>query len=106
MQPLIPIAEFAERQGIPLYAYRSATGHTLVDAIDFLGALVANPALVKVYTAEPQLFNSDSADFFATFEFYRHRFPARALPAAIAEGLSKPTFATRLGGSTTVLAGN
>lgn len=105
LQPLIPIAEFAERQGVPLYAYKSATGHTIVDAINFLGALVADPSLVKVYTPEPQLFEPDSPEFFATFEFYRHRFPERALPASIEQGLTKPAIATRLGGSTTVLAG-
>jgi poly(beta-D-mannuronate) lyase len=105
LQPLIPIAEFAERQGIPLYAYRSATGHTIVDAIDFLGALVADPARVKAYTPEPQLFEAGSPEFFATFEFYRHRFPQRPLPAAIEAGLKKPTFNRWLGGNTTVLAG-
>jgi poly(beta-D-mannuronate) lyase len=105
LQPLIPIAEFAERQGIPLYAYKSASGHTIADAIDFLGALVANPALVKAYTPEPQLFNPGSLDFFATFEFYRHRFPQRPLPAAIEAGLKRPTFDRWIGGNTTVLAG-
>lgn len=105
LQPLIPIAEFAERQGVPLYEYKSASGHTIADAIDFLGALIANPALVKAYTPVPQLFNPDTPDFYATFEFYAHRYPNRPLPAAIERGLTKPTFATRLGGSTTVLAG-
>lgn len=105
LQPLIPIAEFAERQGIPLYSYRSETGHTLADAVDFLGALVANPALVKAYTPEPQIFEANSPEFFACFEFYRHRFPERKLPAAIAQGLTKPTYFDWIGGSTTVLAG-
>jgi poly(beta-D-mannuronate) lyase len=105
LQPLIALAEFAEWQGVPLYAYKSATGHTIVDAINFLGVLVADPSLVKVYTPEPQVFGPDSPEFFATFEFYRHSFPNRALPAAIEQGLTKPAFATRLGGSTTVLAG-
>ncbi len=105
LQPLIPIAEFAERQGVPLYAYKSTTGHTIVDAINFLGALVTDPSLVKVYTPEPQIFEPDSPEFFATFEFYRHSFADRALPASIQQGLTKPAFASRLGGSTTVLAG-
>ncbi|MFP5250489.1 MAG: alginate lyase family protein [Acidobacteriota bacterium] len=105
LQPLIPMAEFAERQGVPLYAYRSATGHTIRDAIDFLGALVANPSLVRVYTPEPQLYEADSPEFFAAFEFYRRRFPQQALPAAIEAGLRKPTFNRWLGGNTTVLAG-
>jgi poly(beta-D-mannuronate) lyase len=105
LQPLIPIAEFAERQGIPLFSYRSATGHTIADAIDFMGALIANPELVKAYTQEPQIFGADSPDFFATFEFYRQRFPERKLPAAIVQGLTKPTYFDWIGGNTTVLAG-
>jgi len=105
LQPLIPLAEFAERQHVSLYGYTSATKHTIADAIDFLGKAVADPAVVKVYTPEEQMVDSDSTDFFAPMEFYAHRFPHRELPAAIEEALKKPTFATRLGGSTTVLAG-
>lgn len=105
LQPLIPIAQFAERQRIPLYEYKSATGRTIVDAINFLGAAVADPSLIKAYTPEPQLFEPDATDFFAAFEFYRHHFPERKLPPAILDGLKKPTFSTRIGGSTTVLAG-
>jgi len=105
LQPLIPIAEFAERQGIPLYDYRSETGHTIADAVDFLGALAANPALVKAYTPEPQIFEANSPEFFACFEFYRHRFPERKLPEVIVQGLTKPTYFDWIGGSTTVLAG-
>lgn len=105
LQPLVAIAEFAERQGVPLYEYKSASGKTIADAIDFLGAAVADPAVVRVYTRDAQLVEADSTDFFAPFEFYRHRFPQRTLPPAIVDGLKKPTFATRLGGSTTVLAG-
>lgn len=105
LQPLIPIAEFAERQKVPLYGYKSATGHTIADAVNFLGEAVANPALVKAYTPDAQLVDSDAPDFFASLEFYAHRFPHRTLPAAIQKGLSVPTFATRLGGSTTVIAG-
>lgn len=105
LQPLVAIGAFAERQGVPLYQYKSASGKTIADAIDFLGAAVADPAIVKVYTQDRQLIEADSPDFFAPFEFYRHSFPQRALPAAILDGLKKPTFATRLGGSTTVLAG-
>jgi poly(beta-D-mannuronate) lyase len=106
LQPLLPIAEFAEQQGIPLYSYHSATGRTIADAVDFLGALVANPELVKAYTQEPQIFEADSPEFFATFEFYQHRFPEQKLPAAITQGLTRPTYFDWIGGSTTVLAGN
>lgn len=105
LQPLIPLAEFAERQGVPLFSYTSATGRTIADAVDFLGRAVADPSIVKAYTPEEQMVDSDASDFFAPMEFYAHRFPERKLPASIAEALTRPTYATRLGGSTTVLAG-
>ncbi|MDR3792337.1 MAG: alginate lyase family protein [Terracidiphilus sp.] len=105
LQPLLPIAELAERQGVPLYAYKSKSGKTIADAIEFLGKAVADPGAVKPYTQDEQLVDSDAPDFFAAIEFYTHRFPERKLPAAIAEGLKKPTYATRLGGSTTAIAG-
>ena len=105
LQPLVPIAEFAERQHVPLYSYKSQTGHTLADAIDFLGKVVADPLIVKAYTPDEQMVDSDAPDFFAAVEFYVHRFPDRKLPASILVALKKPTFATRLGGSTTVIAG-
>ena len=105
LQPLLPIAEFAERQGIPLYAYTSKSGKTIADAIEFLGRAVADPGVVKAYTQDEQLLDSDAPDFFASIEFYVHRFPERKLPAALAEGLRRPTYATRVGGSTTVIAG-
>jgi hypothetical protein len=105
LQPLIPLAEFAERQHVPVFSYTSAAGRTLADAIDFLGKAVADPSIVKAYTPEEQLVDSGASDFFAAIEFYTHRFPDRPLPAAITEALKHPTSATRLGGSTTVLAG-
>jgi poly(beta-D-mannuronate) lyase len=105
LQPLVTIAELAERQGVPLYAYKSKSGKTIADAIEFLGKAVADPSVVKPYTQDPQMTDFDGADFFATMEFYAHRFGERKLPAAIAAGLTKPAYATRLGGSTTVIAG-
>lgn len=106
VEPLIEIAEFAERQHVPLSSYRSPSGKTIADAIDFLGAAVADPSIVKAYTSETQESSPTGPEFFASIEFYKHRFPNRPLPAAIQEGLTQPTIATRLGGSTTVLAGN
>ena len=105
LQPLVTTAAFAERQGVPLYGYTSPTGHTIADAINFLGAIVADPSIVKAYTPEQQLLDTDAPDFFADLEFYTRRFPDRTLPASLVDALKKPTFATRLGGSTTVLAG-
>jgi poly(beta-D-mannuronate) lyase len=105
LQPLIPIAEFAERQRVSLYTYKSASGRNIGSAVSFLDAIVADPKVVKAYTPEEQMVDSDAPDFFACLEFFAHRFTHGRLPASIAEGLKKPTFATRLGGSTTVLAG-
>jgi hypothetical protein len=105
LQPLVTTAAFAERQGVPLYSYTSPTGRTIADAINFLGAVVADPSIVKAYTPEQQLIDSDAPDFFADLEFYTHRFPDRTLPGSLVEALKKPMSATRLGGSTTVLAG-
>ncbi|HVU47990.1 MAG TPA: alginate lyase family protein [Terracidiphilus sp.] len=105
LQPLVTIAAFAERQNVPLYSYTSPTGHTIADAINFFGEIVADPSIVKAYTPENQLIDSDAPDFFADLEFYTHRFPDRKLPESLVNALKKPTFATRLGGSTTVLAG-
>jgi hypothetical protein len=105
LQPLVTLAMFAERQRVPLYNYTSPAGRTITDAINFLGAVVADPSIVKAYTPEEQLIDSDAPDFFADLEFYAHQFPDRKLPASLVDALKKPTFATRLGGSTTVLAG-
>ena len=105
LEPLIPIAAFAERQGVQLYNYKSPSGRSIADAINFLGEALADPSIVKAYTSEAQNINSNAVDFFACFEFYRRQFPHRKLPDSIMDGLKKPTFATRLGGSTTAIAG-
>lgn len=104
LQPLTPLAAFAEQQHIPLFAYRSPSGKTIADAVNFLGAAVADPAIVKVYASEEQILDSDSSDFFAFAEFYSHYAPG-PMPPAILKGLQKPTYASRVGGNTTVLDG-
>jgi hypothetical protein len=105
LQPLLPIAQFAERQGVDLYGYRSKAGRGIGDAVNFLGAAVANPEIVKVYASEPQLIDSDASDFFSFAEFYLHHCDPASMPPAILKGLERPTFATRVGGSTTVIDG-
>lgn len=105
LQPLTPLASFAERQHIPLYNYRSPTGRTIRDAVDFLGNALADPAIIKAYTPETQLLD-DGPDFFAFAEFFSHDVDPAHMPASIQKGLEGPTFATRIGGSTTVLAGS
>jgi poly(beta-D-mannuronate) lyase len=104
LQPLVMIAEFAERQGIDLYAYK-ANGRTLRDAIMFFGRAVDDPALVKPYTDDAQKAAFGGGDF-AEFAFYAARFGTDGLPPSIVKGLQRPVTETRIGGSTTVLAGN
>jgi poly(beta-D-mannuronate) lyase len=105
LQPLIPLAEFAERQHVPLYAYKSPTGHTVKDAVNFLGAALANPDIIKNYTPDTQMIDEKGGDFFSFAEFYSHHVSPADIPATILDGLKKPTFATRIGGSTTVIDG-
>jgi hypothetical protein len=104
LQPLTPLASFAEQQRIPLYQYRSPTGHTIHDAVAFFGEALANPEIVKAYTPDTQLIKDDGKDFFAFAEFYSHH-STQPMPATILKGLEEPTFATRIGGSTTVIDG-
>ena len=105
LQPLVPLAQFGERQGVHLYDYRSPTGHTIRDAVNFLGAAVAEPSIVKAYTPDEQMTDFNSSDFFSFAEFYARRIGGANVPPAILKGLERPTFATRIGGSTTVIAG-
>jgi poly(beta-D-mannuronate) lyase len=105
LQPLVPLAAFAERQHVPLYDYRSPTGHTIRDAVNFLGAAVANPEIVKAYAPDVQLIDSDAGDFFSFAEFYSHHVAPQDIPASIQMGLGRPTLATRIGGNTTVIDG-
>jgi poly(beta-D-mannuronate) lyase len=102
LQPLVLIAEFAERQGIDLYAYQ-AHKHTLRDAIVFLGRAIDDPKLVKPYTTDEQMADYGGSDY-APFAFYVARFGPDGIPSPILNGLKKPTEATRIGGNTTILA--
>jgi poly(beta-D-mannuronate) lyase len=104
LQPLVPLAEFAERQHVPLYQYRSPTGHTIFDAVNFFGAALQNPEIVKPYTSDTQLLD-DGPDLFAFAEFYSHHVDPAQIPASILKGLERPSFATRIGGSTTIIDG-
>lgn len=103
LEPLVLIAEFVTRQGVPLFDYK-ANGHTLRDAIVFFGRAVDDPVLVKPYTSDAQKTGFGSGDF-ADFAFYTARFGSAGLPPAIVNALKNPTTTTRLGGCTTLLAG-
>jgi poly(beta-D-mannuronate) lyase len=104
LQPLAPLAAFAERQHVPLYQYRSPSGKTITDAVNFFGAALADPSIVKAYTPDDQLIDAPGSDFFAFAEFYSY-YSKSPLHPAIRKGLERPTFATRIGGSTTTIAG-
>jgi len=103
LEPLVLIAEFVTRQGVPLFDYK-ANGHMLRDAIVFFGRAVDDPGLVKPYTSDAQKTSFGSVDF-ADFAFYAARFGSAGLPPAIVDALKHPATTTRLGGCTTLLAG-
>jgi hypothetical protein len=105
LQPLTPLASFAERQHIPLYQYRSPSGRTIHDAVNFLGEALANPEIIKAYTPDAQMIDDKGTDFFAFAEFYSHYAEPTPIPSSILQGLEQPTFATRIGGNTTVIDG-
>jgi poly(beta-D-mannuronate) lyase len=104
LQPLAPLAALAERQGMHLFSYKSPSGETIQDAVDFLGRALADRGILKQYASEEQLVDADAPDFFSFAEFCSH-FRSQPLPPAILEGLNKPTFASRVGGNITVLDG-
>lgn len=102
LQPLIMIAEFADRQNIDLYAY-SDHGRTIRNAILFLGRAISDPTVVKQYTDDPQRIAFHAGDV-GELEFYFARFGTTGVPASLTELLSRPAVETRIGGNTTVLA--
>jgi poly(beta-D-mannuronate) lyase len=103
LQPLIMIAEFGERQHVDLYGM-TEHGRTIRNAVVFLGQAMADPAVVKKYTDDAQKTNFSPGDI-AGLEFYLARFGTDGVPPSITTLLERPASATRVGGSTTVLAG-
>lgn len=103
LQPLIMIAEFAERQNVDLYAYEEH-GRTIRNAVTFLGQAVGDPSVVKQYTNDEQKTNFSAGDI-AELEFYFARFGSDGAPASLRDLLHNAAGATRIGGNTTVLAG-
>jgi poly(beta-D-mannuronate) lyase len=102
LQPLIMIAEFAQRQNVDLYAVTDH-GRSIRNAVVFLGLAIADPTLVKQYTNDPQKTSFRSGDV-AELEFYFARFGAAGIPSSLTDLLSQPANDTRIGGDTTVLA--
>jgi poly(beta-D-mannuronate) lyase len=103
LQPLIMVAEFAERQNVNLYAY-TENGRTIRTAVTFLGQAVADPSVVKQYTADEQKTHFSAGDI-AELEFYFARFSPDSAPSSLRDLLRTAATATRVGGNTTVLAG-
>jgi len=103
LQPLVLVAEFATRQNVPLYTYQSKSGKTLRDAILFFAHAVDDPSLIKQYTPDEQL-KDYGGDAYAPFTFFVARFGTDGIPSSMQKAMSKPLFATRIGGSTTLLA--
>ena len=104
LQPLVLIAQFASRQGIDLYGFK-ANGRTLRDAIVFYGKAIEDPSLIKAYTSDPQKAGFGPGDF-AEFPFYVAKFGSEGLPAPITNALQHPTYDSRIGGETSILAAN
>jgi poly(beta-D-mannuronate) lyase len=102
LQPLIMIAEFAERQNVDLYAY-TENGRTIRNAVTFLGHAIADPGIVKQYTTDEQKTHFSAGDI-AELEFYFARFGPDSAPASLRDLLRSPASATRVGGNTTALA--
>jgi poly(beta-D-mannuronate) lyase len=103
LQPLIMVAEFAERQNVDLYAYADR-GRTIRNAVTFLGQAIADPNVIKQYTNDEQKTNFSAGDV-AELEFYFARFGPESEPSTLRDLLHIPASATRVGGNTTVLAG-
>lgn len=102
LQPLIPIAEFAARQHVDLYSY-APNGRSIRDAIIFFGRAVGDPSLIKPYNSDVQDRDFGGSDY-APYIFYAARFGTSGLPPSITTALQHPLAATRIGGSTNVLA--
>ena len=104
LQPLTPLASFAERQHVDLYQYRSPTGHTIHDAVKFLGDCPRR-------SRHPQGIHTRRTDdrrkrrrlLFLRRVLFALRHAPSSYPSF--KGLEQPTFATRIGGSTTVVDG-
>lgn len=99
LAPLVTLAQFASRQGIDLYAYRSPHGRTLRDAIVFFGRAVEDPSLVRPYTMDPQNMHFGAGDF-APFAFYCARFGTEGLPSSIETALRRPVSSPNIGYTT------
>jgi poly(beta-D-mannuronate) lyase len=102
LQPLVTLAQFAGRQGIDLYSYRSAHGRTLRDAIVFFGKAVDDPSLARPYASESQNMHFGPSDF-APFAFYCARFGTAGLPPPVASALRHPVSSPNIG-YTTIMA--
>ncbi len=98
-------AALTERQHVALFSYRSPTGHTIGDAVNFLGSALADPGMIKAYTPDEQLIDDVGRGLLQLRRVLLQLAECRNSPPAILKGLERPTYASRIGGSTTVIDG-
>ena len=101
IEPLVMVAQFAQRQGMDLYTY-SDHGQSISSAIKFLGQAQSDPEIMKIYTPETQ--STFSVANISFIPFYVSRFGSPALPSSLSSYLQKPFSLPRIGGDTTLLA--
>jgi poly(beta-D-mannuronate) lyase len=102
IEPLVMIAELANRQGFDIYPLEE-DHHRLADAVGFLHRAILDPSLVKKYAAEPQQLHPDldpGSQLLAWVEFYRSRTHSTDWD----DLLQKPFATSRLAGSATLYA--
>ena len=99
LEPLVMIAELADRQGINLYD-ASLGGRSLHRAVAFLVAALEDPTRVKKYAREEQYVASfePGKEDLGWMELYRRRYASPDL----SRFLTKPVTTVRLGGNITL----
>lgn len=103
LDPLSLIAQLGGRQGIDLFSY-SSHGHTLKDAIVFLGKATENPALVARYASEPQKTGFHPADLNGLL-YAVQAYGKDGIPDSVLTMTSQPAFNTRTGGDALLFIG-
>ena len=96
LEPLVVIAEFAQRQGVDLYGYEQH-GRTIRDAILFYANATADFSLVKPYTSDEQK-GGFGPGTFAPEAFYVARFGSQGLPEKLAAAPAQHTWQPWIGG--------
>ena len=104
LQPLIMIAEFAERQNVDLYAYTDTAAPFATPSPSSVrpsripASSSSTPPTSRRRTSAPATSPSSSST--------SHASALTSAPSSLRDPLHNPATATRVGGNTTVLAGN